>query len=66
VLYFPVSETPPTHVSRTNSRDWLDTTIDEFVSILDSYIRWYNEARIKISLGSHSPIEYRMSIGLAA
>jgi transposase InsO family protein len=30
------------------SRDWLNTTIDEFVSTLDSYIRWYNEARIKI------------------
>ncbi len=48
------------------SRDWLTTTIDEFVSALDSYIRWYNEARIKISLGSRSPIEYRRNIGLAA
>ena len=48
------------------SRDWLTTTIDEFVSALDSYIRWYNEARIKISLGSRSPIEYRRNIELAA
>jgi transposase InsO family protein len=31
-----------------------------------SYIRWYNEKRIKISLGSLSPIEYRVSLGLAA
>ena len=30
------------------------------------YIRWYNEKRIKISLGSLSPIEYRVSLGLAA
>ena len=32
----------------------------------DSYIRWYNEKRINISLGSLSPIEYRESLGLAA
>ncbi len=32
-------------------------TIEEFVAALDSYIRWYNEARIKISMGSRSPIE---------
>jgi hypothetical protein len=29
------------------SRDWLSTTIDEFVAALDAYIRWYNDARIK-------------------
>ncbi|MBA4143307.1 MAG: IS3 family transposase, partial [Nitrosospira sp.] len=28
--------------------------------------RWYNEKRIKISLGSLSPLEYRESLGLAA
>jgi transposase InsO family protein len=44
----------------------LSTTIEEFVAALDSYIRWYNEARIKISLGSRSPIECRGSLGLAA
>ncbi len=48
------------------SRDWLNTTIDDFVSAVDSYIRWYNEARIKISLGSRSPIEYRRTMGIAA
>jgi len=48
------------------SRDWLSTTIDEFVAALDAYIRWYNDARIKISLGSRSPIEHRRSLGLAA
>jgi transposase InsO family protein len=48
------------------ARNWLTTTIDEFISALDSYIRWYNEARIKISLGSRSPIEYRRTMGIAA
>ncbi len=33
------------------SRDWLSTTIEEFVATLDRYIRWYNEERIKQSLG---------------
>ena len=32
---------------------------------LDAYIRWYNEKRIKISLGFRSPIECRESLGLA-
>ena len=44
----------------------MDTTIEEFIQIVDSYIRWYNEKRIKISLGSLSPIEYRKSLGLVA
>ena len=46
-------------------RDWLTTTIDEFVAALDCYIRWYNEPRIKISLGSRTPIEHRGSLGIA-
>ncbi|MDC7713463.1 IS3 family transposase, partial [Vogesella sp. LYT5W] len=29
-------------------------------------IRWYNEKRIKLSLGARSPLEYRESLGLAA
>ena len=47
------------------SRDWLGFTIEEFVAALDAYIRWYNEARIKVSLGSRSPVEYRKSLGIA-
>jgi len=47
------------------SRNWLSTTIEEFVTMLDSYIRWYNETRIKVSLGSRSPIEHRRKLGLA-
>ena len=44
-------------------RDWKTITIEQFIQIVDSYIRWYNEKRIKISL---SPIEYRESLGLTA
>ncbi len=47
------------------ARDWLDTTIDEFMAALDACIRWYNEARIKLSLGSRSPVEHRQSLGIA-
>ncbi|MBD9542270.1 IS3 family transposase, partial [Ensifer sp. ENS04] len=32
----------------------------------DSYIRWYNQHRIKISLGGLSPAEYRRNLGIAA
>ncbi|CAK7262178.1 protein of unknown function (plasmid) [Shinella sp. WSC3-e] len=33
---------------------------------MDAYIHWYNEKRIKLSLGALSPIEYRNSLGLNA
>jgi putative transposase len=33
-------------------RQWRATTLEQFIQTLDSYIRWYNEKRIKISLGS--------------
>jgi transposase InsO family protein len=45
-------------------RDWKAITIEQFVVEVDAYIRWYNEKRIKISLGSLSPVEYRKSLGL--
>jgi putative transposase len=48
------------------SRNWLSTTIEEFIAAVDSYIRWYNEERIKISLGFRSPNEHRRNLGLAA
>jgi hypothetical protein len=47
-------------------REWRSTTIEQSTQALDSYIRWYNEKRIKISLGSLSPREYRESLGIAA
>jgi putative transposase len=47
-------------------RDWKSATIEQFIAAVDSYIRWYNEKRIKISLGSLRPNEYRVSLVLAA
>ena len=47
-------------------RDWQATTIEQFIQVVDAYIHWYNEKRIKISLGSLSPLEYRASLGLTA
>lgn len=43
---------------------WQDVSIDEFIAILDEYMHWYCEKRIKLSLGGMSPIEYRRSLGL--
>ena len=48
------------------NRTWSEVSIDEFIKILDEYIHWYNEKRIKISLGAMSPLEYRRSLNLAA
>ena len=48
------------------SRSWQATTIEQFIQIIDSYMYWYSEKRIKISLGSLSPLEYRQSLGLTA
>jgi len=45
-------------------RDWRSTTIAQFIEELNAYICWYNEKRIKISLGYLSPIEYREGLGL--
>jgi len=45
-------------------RDWKAITIEQFVAEVDAYIRWCNERRIKISLGSLSLLEYRKSLGL--
>ena len=47
-------------------RDCLSTTIEEFVAAEDAYIRWYDDARIKISLDFRSPIEHRRSLKIAA
>ncbi|WP_156413057.1 IS3 family transposase [Ensifer sp. Root74] len=32
----------------------MNTTLDDFMQQVDSYIRWYNQHRIKISLGGLS------------
>ncbi|WP_455046428.1 IS3 family transposase [Mogibacterium timidum] len=47
------------------NQDWKNMTIEEFSHELDKYLHWYNEKRIKKSLGYLSPVEYRRSLGLA-
>jgi len=46
------------------TRSWDRVSVEEFISELDSYIRWSNEERIKLSLGGKSPMAYRQSLGL--
>lgn len=45
-------------------RSWTGVSLERFMEILDNYIRWYNETRIKLSLGGMSPLEFRRSLGL--
>ena len=47
-------------------RSWKGVGIEEFIGVLDSYLHWYNNKRIKKSLGYKSPVDYRKSLGLAA
>ena len=46
------------------NRDWKGVSIPEFIDVLNEYLVWYNEKRIKVSLGNMSPVEYRQSLGL--
>lgn len=48
------------------NKSWHNVTTSEFMDILDRYLVWYNERRIKISLGAMSPLEYRRSLGFVA
>jgi transposase InsO family protein len=48
------------------NRKWSGVSIEEFMEILNEYLYWYNEKRIKMSLGALSPIQYRRSLDLAA
>ncbi|WP_142989396.1 IS3 family transposase, partial [Klebsiella pneumoniae] len=45
-------------------RDWAGITLEKFICFLDRYIRWYNEKRIKLSLGAMSPVKYRQHLGI--
>lgn len=47
------------------NRNWNGISIPCFIEILNNYLIWYNEKRIKTSLGNMSPLEYRRSLGLA-
>ena len=45
-------------------RSWAGVSLERFMEILDNYIHWYNEVRIKLSLGGMSPLEFRQNLGL--
>lgn len=45
-------------------RSWKGVTIDEFINKLNIYLKWYNQSRIKMSLGGMSPVNYRRCLGL--
>ncbi len=46
------------------NRSWQGVRTKEFIAILNDYLIWYREKRIKLSLGGLSPMEYRRSLGL--
>lgn len=45
---------------------WEKRTVAELMDAIDEYIDWYNNVRIKMSLGGMSIMEYRRSQGLVA
>ncbi|ELD0488321.1 IS3 family transposase, partial [Escherichia coli] len=46
-------------------RKWSGITPEKFMQHVDTYIRWYNERRIKLSPGAVSTEMYRQQCGLA-
>lgn len=48
------------------TQNWNGVSIPTFIEILNDYLVWYNETRIKNSLGNMSPREYRQRLGLVA
>lgn len=46
-------------------RTWNGITMDSFMEMLDRYLHWYNNKRIKMSLGGMSPVQYRQSLEIA-
>jgi transposase InsO family protein len=45
-------------------RNWSGISIERFRDQVNEYTEWYNSKRIKRSLGSMSPLNYRRSLGL--
>ena len=46
--------------------DWSGVTIEEFIAMLDAYLRRYRDIRIKSDLDYRSPMQYRRDLGLVA
>lgn len=45
---------------------WAGVTIEKFMDMLDAYLRWYRDVRIKGDLDCRSPMQYRRDLGLLA
>ena len=45
---------------------WTGVTLEEFMGMLDAYLRWYRDVRIKGDLDYRSPMQYRRDLGLLA
>ena len=46
--------------------DWTGAALEEFTDMLDAYLRWYRDVRIKGDLDYRSPMQYRRDLGLLA
>ncbi|WP_409227059.1 IS3 family transposase [Gudongella sp. SC589] len=46
------------------NRKWSNVTIEDFIRILDQYLKWYNNDRVKMKLGGKSINDYRRSLGI--
>ena len=45
-------------------RSWQGVTLAKFIQQIESYMVWYRDIRIKLSLGGLSPMEYRTKMGV--
>jgi putative transposase len=55
-----------TSLVQENVRTPKAITIVEFITILDEYMHWYSEKRIKLSLGGMNLLQYQRYLGLIA
>ena len=46
-------------------RDWEGVSAEEFMESLEAWLCYYNDDRVKQSLGWKSPMQYRKSLGIA-
>ena len=47
-------------------QSWARVSVDAFIQLINNYMIWYREKRIKLSLSGMSPLEYRHSLGLSS
>jgi hypothetical protein len=45
---------------------WAGVTIEKFMGMLDAYLRWHRDARMKGGLDCRSPMQHRRDLGLLA